>query len=169
MDIIVRPDGRIDWHNDSADGVLGRGGVRIDKREGDGATPAGRFPLRQAWWRADRVARPDTALPCQMVGVDDGWCDDPADPAYNCRVKLPYPARHERLWRDDHIYDLLMVIGHNDDPVVAGAGSAVFVHLTRPTRAATDGCVALDEPDLRRLLAVARPGDFLVVRAQDTA
>jgi L,D-peptidoglycan transpeptidase YkuD (ErfK/YbiS/YcfS/YnhG family) len=163
MDIKVRPDGRATWDGDAAQTVLGRGGVRADKREGDGATPVGRFPLRRVYWRADRTAEPQTALPKQAIKPDDGWCDDPADLAYNRPVKLPYPARHEKLWRDDHVYDLMLVIGHNDDPVEAGAGSAVFVHLTRPERTPTDGCVAFIEADLRRLLAAAAPGDVLEV------
>lgn len=168
MDIIVSADGqalggRAVWNGGHAAVVLGRGGVRVDKREGDGATPVGRFPLRRVYWRADRVVEPMTALPKQPISPQDGWCDDPADAAYNRPVVLPHPARHEKLWREDGVYDLVLVIGHNDDPVVPGAGSAVFVHLTRPERAPTDGCVAFDEADLRRLLAGAAPGDFLVV------
>src|SRR3546814_4660261 len=67
-------------------------------------TPVGRWPLRRVLYRADRIARPVTVLPCQPIAPDDGWCDDPADPAYNRPVRLPYPARHERLTRDDHLY-----------------------------------------------------------------
>lgn len=171
MKIIVRPDpsnpaattGTAVWNGRVATTALGRGGVRTDKREGDGATPTGVFPLRQVYWRADRTAEPVTALPKQPISPDDGWCDDPADAAYNRPVKLPHPARHELLWRDDRIYDLILTIGHNDDPPVPGAGSAVFVHLIRPERTPTDGCVAFDEADLRRLLAEARPGDDLIV------
>lgn len=175
MDIIVSANGlapggqgvggQAVWDGDGAAVILGRGGVRVDKREGDGSTPVGRFPLRRVYWRADRVAEPATALPKQAIRPQDGWCDDPADPAYNQPVALPYPARHEKLWRDDGVYDLILVIGHNDDPVVPGAGSAVFVHLTRSERTPTDGCVAFDEADLRRLLAAVRPGDFLAVVA----
>src|SRR3546814_4591305 len=72
-------------------------------------TPVGRWPLRRVLYRADRIARPVTVLPCQPIAPDDGWCDDPADPAYNRPVRLPYPARHERLTRDDHLYDLVVV------------------------------------------------------------
>ena len=165
MEIIVTADGLAVWPDDQAQTILGRGGVRTDKQEGDGATPVGRFPLRRVYWRADRTAEPQTALPTQALQPDDGWCDDPADSAYNRPVKLPHPARHEKLWRDDHVYDLILVIGHNDDPVTPGAGSAVFVHLTRPERTPTEGCVAFDQADLRRLLARAAPGDWLTVLA----
>jgi L,D-peptidoglycan transpeptidase YkuD (ErfK/YbiS/YcfS/YnhG family) len=93
------------------------------------------------------------------------WCDAPDDPAYNRPVTLPYPASAERLWRDDGVYDLIVVLGHNDDPVIAGAGSAIFLHLARPDYAPTQGCVALAAGDLEALLRVARPGDVLVISA----
>lgn len=132
--------------------ALGRAGIRADKKEGDNATPAGRFALRRALFRADRIAQPATRLPLQEIGADDGWCDDAADPAYNRQVRLPYPARHERLWRDDAIYDLIVVIGHNDDPVVPGAGSAIFLHVARPDWSGTEGCVAFRLEHLRRIV-----------------
>lgn len=144
--------------------ALGRGGVRADKREGDGATPAGRFPLRRVLYRPDRLAAPpETALPCRPLRPADGWCDDPADPRYNRPVDLPYPASHERLWREDEIYDIVGVLGHNDDPVVPGAGSAIFLHVARPDYAPTAGCVALAREDLLRLLSACGPAPVLRV------
>jgi L,D-peptidoglycan transpeptidase YkuD (ErfK/YbiS/YcfS/YnhG family) len=163
--IVVFPDGRVTWPGGKAAGVLGRSGVLVDKREGDGATPAGRFPLRRVFWRADRVAAPVTALPATPIAPDDGWCDDPADGAYNRPVRCPYPANHEAMWRDDHVYDVVVVIGHNDDPPIAGRGSAVFMHLTRPDRQPTAGCVALDRPDLLALLAMCGADATLDIRA----
>lgn len=169
MDITVRPDGpsqgRVTWPGGSARCALGRGGVRTDKREGDGATPVGCFPLRRVLWRADRLPPPVTGLPVAPIGPDDGWCDDPADPAYNTPVNRPYPASHESLWRDDGVYDVILVMGHNDDPPVPGLGSAVFVHLARPDWEPTAGCVALALPDLLALLAASSPGSRLTVLA----
>src|SRR5216117_2578362 len=104
--------------------ALGRSGLIADKREGDGGTPIGRFAFRRVLYRADRVPRIETRLPALHIDPADGWCDDPADAAYNQPVRLPYPARHERMWLDSHLYDLVVVIGHNDDPIVMGAGSA---------------------------------------------
>ena len=143
--------------------TLGAPGIRVDKREGDGATPAGVFPLRRVLWRADRLARPATRLPCAAIGPQDGWCDWPADPLYNRQVRLPYPARHERLWRDDSLYDIVVVLGHNDDPVRPGAGSAVFMHLARADGGPTAGCVGLTRVDLLALLAEAGPADALAI------
>lgn len=144
--------------------ALGRGGRRVEKREGDGATPVGRFPLRRLLYRADRMARPATALAVRAIARDDGWCDDPADPAhYNRLVRLPHASRAEHLWRPDHLYDLVLVLGHNDDPPQPGRGSAIFLHLARPEYAPTEGCIALARAHLLWLLTRLDPGDCLLV------
>jgi len=127
------------------------------KREGDGATPIGAWPLRAVMYRPDRTARPRCALRVSPIRPDDGWCDDPSDRNYNRPVRLPYPASHELLWREDHLYDLVVVLGYNDGPRIRGRGSAIFMHLAAPDFAPTAGCIALREPDLRKLLALAGP------------
>ncbi|MBB6253632.1 L,D-transpeptidase family protein [Nitrospirillum iridis] len=147
--------------------VIGRGGVIQDKREGDGGTPVGRFALRRVLYRPDREPPPATALPVAVLTPGDGWCDDPAHGDYNRPVALPFPAGHEVMWRDDTVYDIVVVLGHNDDPPVPGWGSAIFMHLVRPDRAATAGCVALDRGDLRLLLSHCQPGDRLCVPVSD--
>ncbi|HET8727915.1 MAG TPA: L,D-transpeptidase family protein [Alphaproteobacteria bacterium] len=163
MDITVSPSGWIAWGGRRVRCALGRGGVRLDKREGDGATPVGDYPLRHVLYRPDRVARPLTTLACRELRPEDGWCDDPADPNYNRPVTLPYPARHETMWRDDALYDMVVVLGHNDDPVVPGLGSAVFMHVARPDFGPTEGCVALALPDLLHLLEDCGPASRLIV------
>jgi L,D-peptidoglycan transpeptidase YkuD (ErfK/YbiS/YcfS/YnhG family) len=152
MDIHVDPRGLLAWPRATVRCALGRGGVVRDKREGDGATPAGCFPLRRVLFRPDRVARPRTSLPVQAIAAHDGWCDDPGDALYNRPVRLPYPARHERLWRDDGLYDLVVVLGYNDDPARPGLGSAIFLHAARSDFAPTEGCVAVALADLVALL-----------------
>ena len=145
--------------------ALGRGGVIADKREGDGGTPAGRFPWRRVLYRADRLARPATPLACGIIAPEDGWCDDPADAAnYNRPVTLPYGGSHEQLWRPDGLYDVILIPGHNDDPPVPGLGSAIFIHVARPDYAPTEGCVALRLEHLLILLANLDPDSALVVR-----
>ncbi len=153
MEITVRAPGVLTWNGHDVRCALGPAGIRRDKLEGDGATPAGRFPLRRVLYRADRLIRPVTALPCSSLDPADGWCDDPADPSYNRPVRLPYRASAEALWRDDGVYDAIVVLGHNDDPVVPGRGSAVFLHIARPDYAPTAGCVAVARDDLLALLA----------------
>ncbi len=132
---------------------VGRGGVRPHKQEGDGATPAGLLPLRRVLFRADRRAAPRTTVPVEPIAPDDGWCDDPADRRYNRPVRLPCEARHEALWRDDGLYDIVGVLGWNDAPVERGRGSAIFLHVARADYAPTEGCIALAAEDLAALLA----------------
>lgn len=165
MDIDVTKDGRVSWPGGWARCALGRGGVRADKREGDGATPVGRFPLRRVLFRPDRLAPPETRLPVLPIDPADGWCDDLAHPDYNRPVRRPFPASHEEMWREDGVYDVVVVLGHNDDPVVPGSGSAVFMHVARPGYEPTAGCVALALPDLLRLLRDCGPGDAVAVPA----
>lgn len=137
--------------------ALGRGGIRADKREGDGGTPRGRFRLRRLWWRPDRGPRPRTRLPIRRIGPTDAWCEDPADRRYNQAFALAPGQAGDHLWRDDRLYDLIVEIDHNSRPRVAGRGSAVFIHLARPGLAPTAGCVALRGRDLRRLLERVGP------------
>ncbi len=124
--------------------VIGKEGLTDDKREGDHKTPRGAFPLRQLYYREDRVEKPETGLPIAVINNEDGWCDDPAHPAYNTPVTLPFPARHEKMWREDNAYDYVVVVGYNDHPVVAGKGSAIFMHLMHPDIRGTEGCVAIE-------------------------
>jgi len=137
--------------------AIGSGGVRHDKSEGDGATPAGCWPIRRVLYRADHLERPVTVFPCDPLQPHDGWCDATGDPQYNRQVQLPYSGRHERLWRDDEVYDCIVVLGYNDAPVRAGAGSAIFLHIARRDFAPTEGCVALLRDDLLDFLRAAAP------------
>lgn len=135
--------------------ALGHGGVRARKREGDGATPRGTWPVRHLLYRRDQISRPATPLPTRAIRPDGGWCDAPEDPNYNRPVAHPYRASAERLWRSDRLYDVVLVLGYNDVPRGRGRGSAIFMHVARPGYAPTEGCIALAAGDLRRLLATA--------------
>lgn len=161
----VSRDGHVSFGGRRLRCALGRGGMSGHKREGDGATPIGAWAFRRVLYRPDRVAAPVTALPVSAIGPSDGWCDDPAHPDYNRPVTLPHPASCERMWRDDHVYDVVVVLGHNDDPPIPGLGSAIFMHVAKPEYAPTEGCVALALPDLLDLLGQCAPGDVLEVQA----
>lgn len=143
--------------------ALGRGGIRANKREGDGGTPRGIFHPVRLWWRADRSPCPATALPIRRIRPNDGWCEDPADRRYNRPIKLARSSSADRLARTDALYDLIVEIDHNTRPRVAGRGSAVFIHLARPGFAPTAGCIALTRPALRRLVARLGPKTRIVV------
>lgn len=132
--------------------ALGRTGQRMRKREGDGASPAGVWALREAFYRSDRLMRPRTALPLRAIRRQDGWCDASGDRIYNRRVTHPYPASAERLWRQDGLYDIVVVLGYNDRPRIKGRGSAIFLHCVRDGYEPTEGCIAVSRHDLLRLL-----------------
>ena len=163
MDLTVLPDGLLECGGREYRCALGSGGITTEKREGDGATPTGCFALRYVFFRADRLAAPETGLDVLPIGESIGWCDDPADPDYNRPVALPCSASHERLWRDDAVYDVIVILGHNDDPPAPGLGSAIFMHVARPDYAPTEGCVALELGDLLAVLAACGPGDRICI------
>lgn len=145
------------WGSGSGRCAIGCGGVGEKRREGDGITPVGIWPLRRVLYRADRQNAPKTALPLSSIAADDGWCDAPGDKNYNLPVKLPYPASAEKLWRADALYDVLVVLGFNDAPVIAGKGSAIFLHVAAKDFAPTEGCVALEKEDLLEVLGEISP------------
>lgn len=143
----------------TADGVstpclIGRNGAlpAAAKHEGDGCTPLGRWAVRSALLRLDRVTRPASALPWRPLRTDDGWSDDPADPAYNTAVRHPHPFSAEHMWREDGLYDVIVVLGYNDAPPVPGRGSAIFLHCLASGHPATAGCVAIDREALEAML-----------------
>jgi L,D-peptidoglycan transpeptidase YkuD (ErfK/YbiS/YcfS/YnhG family) len=144
--------------------AIGRGGFKTGKQEGDGGTPVGRFPLREAFYRPDRLLRPATGLPMRALSPDDGWCDAPDAPEYNRLVTLPFGPSHETLWREDSLYDVVVVIGYNDAPPVAGRGSAIFLHVCRSDYAPTEGCVACPLEELLKLLALVQAGTGIAIR-----
>ena len=166
MNLIVTsgPDGAwLDWGAGLKRAAIGPGGIAIKGGEGDGITPRGRFAVREIFYRADRIAKPVTALTLRAIQENDGWCDAPDDSSYNRLVELPYSASAETMWREDHLYDLVAVLGYNDDPVVAGKGSAIFLHLARSDYSATQGCVALAYDDVLAAISQLRPGDQVVI------
>jgi L,D-peptidoglycan transpeptidase YkuD (ErfK/YbiS/YcfS/YnhG family) len=166
MDITIRQSGATyiaDWGAGARRCAVGRSGIGEKCREGDGLTPAGRWPLRRLFYRADRLGAPKSPLPVKQIVPDDAWCDIPADDNYNRLVRLPYATVNERLWREDHVYDLMAVVGFNDSPVIQGRGSAIFVHLARDDFSPTEGCVALALDDLLAALAQFSPHDRLIV------
>jgi L,D-peptidoglycan transpeptidase YkuD (ErfK/YbiS/YcfS/YnhG family) len=138
--------------------AIGRGGIRRDKREGDGATPAAPMRLVAGAWRADRLARPVSALPLRPIGPGDIWSDDPADPDYNHGLRAPgHSFGHERMRRGDGLYDLVLMTDWNWPRAQPGAGSAIFVHVWRKPRHPTAGCVAFALADLIWIAARIAP------------
>ena len=149
--------------------ALGAGGVREDKVEGDAATPAGDYPLRRLYFRNDRLVLPKVRLPVRAITEHDGWCDDPRSPAYNRLVHIPNDWSHEKMWREDGLYDLLVVVGYNDDPPEGEWGSAIFLHIARDDMGPTHGCIAFARDDLLELVTLIGPETRVNVHALPTA
>lgn len=163
MELIVTSEGKLHVGDRVFRCAVGKGGFRADKVEGDGATPVGSFRLKRVFYRGDRLQRPMTRLPVQEIHEDDGWCDDTDDPAYNTLIKCPFKARHEAMWRDDNLYDVVIEISHNDDPPIPGDGSAIFIHIAKPNYEATQGCIALAQSDLLKILETASTDTRIVI------
>jgi L,D-peptidoglycan transpeptidase YkuD (ErfK/YbiS/YcfS/YnhG family) len=143
--------------------ALGYGGIAVKQGEGDGITPVGNFDLLNVMVRNDRLALPETALGVSTINKNDGWCDDPASPDYNRPITLPYSAGHEQLYRDDALYDVIVVVDYNRIKPVAGKGSAIFIHVAEPVYSPTEGCVALVLNDLLELLKACDSDTRLVI------
>lgn len=163
MSLTIHPDLYAEWNGRMLRCAVGHSGFSANKREGDGTTPIGNFPVRDVLFRADRIAKPATKLSCRSLSEADGWCNDPADPHYNHLVTLPYAASHETMMRPDELYDLVVVLGYNDNPVIAGLGSAIFLHVAAPDFVPTEGCIALTLVNLQAIVAEFGTGDTVKI------
>lgn len=153
------------WGDQTFPCAIGWGGIGEKVGEGDGITPIGEYPIRRVLYRADRILeKPKTVFEVQEIQEDDGWCDEPRDPHYNQQVKKPFAASHEDLWRKDNVYDVIVVIGQNDDPIIPNKGSAVFMHVARENFTPTAGCVGLSQNDLLKVLEESTPDTHVIVK-----
>lgn len=161
-DLILLSSTHLSFRGKSYRCATGKGGIREDKIEGDGATPVGTFALREILYRADRFNAKEielitnTGLPVSCISSSEGWCDDSDSTHYNKRIPLPSPDRHECLWREESVYDIIIPLGYNNSPIVPGKGSAIFMHLARPDYTPTEGCIALSREDFLEVLKKLR-------------
>lgn len=161
LNVIAGSNGILHFAGRDLSAIVGRGGVKSDKHEGDGCTPTGFLELRRLLYRSDRLPTPVTCVPCEPLKETDGWCDDSTHLDYNRQIHLPHPAGHEQLWLDNHLYDIIGVLGYNDDPIVMGRGSAIFLHVSDPEGKPTAGCIALSCADLCWALENGLQGIFV--------
>lgn len=144
--------------------ALGRGGITANKREGDGGTPLAAMRILGGYFRRDHFPPRGSRLKMSPITSDLGWCEVPADRNYNRPVKMPYGASHERMLRDDRLYDACLVLDWNIRPRLRGRGSAIFFHLARPDFTPTAGCVAVTHAVMRRLLPLLSRHTVLTVK-----
>lgn len=145
--------------------MLGSNGIRARKFEGDGATPAGRYQIRYGFYRADRIKPPVSNINLIPIKPEYCWCDDPDSPLYNRFASIPPKYRHEILWRDDHLYDICLILDHNHHPRKNNAGSAVFFHIKHPENLPTQGCVAICLSQMNKILSRCNARTSLIIHA----
>jgi len=131
---------------------FGKNGFTKNKYEGDLKTPIGVFKFLDCYYRSDRTLKPITKLPCIKIKKNMGWCDDPRSKHYNKLIKLPFKHRYEKLMRKDHLYDILITINYNTNPIKKNLGSAIFIHVANSEYKPTKGCIGLKKKDLLLLL-----------------
>lgn len=153
------------WHGQVFQCALGKKGVinAVDGREGDQKTPAGLYHLKYGYYRADRLSKPESAIPFTELEENDGWCDQVGDPHYNQAIKHPINVSAEELWRQDNLYNIILVTSHNDGPERSDLGSAIFVHVARKGYQPTMGCIAFEQQDLLTILKDAGPNSMIRV------
>jgi L,D-peptidoglycan transpeptidase YkuD (ErfK/YbiS/YcfS/YnhG family) len=160
--IIVQSDGILRFKGKEYRCALGKNGIAEEKVEGDGKTPKGRFPIREVWYRKDKLGPQAFPFPTHEMTRQDAWCDDPTSPDYNKHVLVDENAT-ESLWREDNLYDVVVVLGYNDDPPIPGKGSAIFMHVARDGYTGTAGCIALSLEDLLKVLSRVTPQTLICV------
>ena len=134
--------------------ALGKGGIKIKKREGDNITPKGNYKIVKVYYRKDRIKKISTRIRCNNIKKDMGWCDDPKSKKYNKLIKLPTQYNHEKLYRKDNIYDLILVLNYNMRPIIKNKGSAIFIHVANKNYKPTQGCISLKKQDLTKILSL---------------
>ncbi len=131
--------------------AVGKRGINLKKREGDLITPKGIFKIKAIYYRKDRVKELKTKIKKIIITKDIGWCDDPKSKYYNKQIKYPFKYKTERLYRADNIYDIILVLDFNYNPIKRNKGSAIFIHVAKRKLSPTKGCVAIKKSELRRL------------------
>ena len=131
---------------------IGKNGKSKKKKEGDKKTPIGYFEIENLYYRSDRIKKPSTKLKCIKIKKNMGWCDDPKSKQYNKLVKLPFYQSREKLYRKDNIYDLILILDYNMDPVKKNKGSAIFIHVATKNYKKTEGCIAVNKKDLKQIV-----------------
>lgn len=143
--------------------ALGAGGPGHRKVEGDGRTPFGPLAILGGRYRADKGPHPRNRIGLRPSRPSDGWCDEVTDGRYNRPVRLPVRVRHERMYRQDHLYDVVLILDWNIRPRKRGCGSAIFLHLAHPDFRPTEGCIAVARPVMGMILALCRRGTIVRV------
>jgi L,D-peptidoglycan transpeptidase YkuD (ErfK/YbiS/YcfS/YnhG family) len=161
--IIINKSGYLKYKNLKFRCALGKAGIGKKKIEGDSITPRGKFNIVKIYYRSDRVKKIFSKYRLIKISKNMGWCDDPNSKSYNQLINLPTKYTHEKLYRKDNVYDLLIVLNYNMRPIFKNKGSAIFIHIARQNYKKTSGCVAIKKPHLIKLIKTIKKNTKVVI------
>ena len=151
--IIINKSGLIKYKNFKFRCAFGKAGIGEKKREGDNITPTGTFKMVKIYYRSDRIKKISSKFRAIKIKKNMGWCDDPNSKNYNQLINLPSRYGHEKIFKKNNIYDIIVVLNYNMKPVIKNKGSAIFIHVAKKNYQPTQGCVALKKNDLLKILS----------------
>jgi L,D-peptidoglycan transpeptidase YkuD (ErfK/YbiS/YcfS/YnhG family) len=151
--IIVKKSGYLKYKNLKFRCALGKAGIKQKEKEGDNITPRGIFKINGIYYRPDKIKNIKSAVKKIKIQKNMGWCDDPKSHLYNQQIALPNKFSHERLYRNDNLYDLILVLNYNTNPIIKNKGSAIFIHIAKNSYKKTKGCIALKKKHLIKLIS----------------
>ena len=151
--IIVKKSGYLKYKKFKFRCALGKGGIKQKEREGDFITPKGKFKLIKIYYRSDRIKKINSTLKKIKIKKNMGWCDDVSSNYYNKQIKINKKISHEKLHRKDNVYDIIVVLNYNLNPIIKGKGSAIFLHVAKKNYNKTQGCIALKKNELLYLIS----------------
>ena len=134
--------------------ALGKRGIGNKRKEGDFITPKGLYKIKYILYRKDRVSKIKTKFNKVILKKNMGWCDDPKSSRYNKLIRTPFNYNYEKLYRKNNIYDIILVLNYNMNPIQKGKGSAIFIHIAKKNYKKTEGCIAIKKKDLLKILKV---------------
>ena len=132
--------------------AVGKRGIKRKKKEGDLSTPKGTFQVKKVYYRHDKVKNLKTIFKKIVIRKNMGWCDDTRSNRYNKLIKYPFKYKSEKLFRTDNIYDIILVLNFNLNPVQKNKGSAIFIHIAKRNYKSTSGCIAINKKNLKKIL-----------------
>jgi len=151
--IIVKKSGYLKYKNLRFRCALGKAGIKKKEKEGDNVTPKGIFKITNIYCRSDKIKNITTSIRKIKIKKNMGWCDDPDSHFYNQQITIPNKFNHEKLYRNDNLYDLILVLNYNTNPIIKNKGSAIFVHIAKKNYKKTKGCIALKKKHLIELIS----------------
>jgi L,D-peptidoglycan transpeptidase YkuD (ErfK/YbiS/YcfS/YnhG family) len=161
--IIINKSGYLKYKDIKFKCALGKSGIGKKRIEGDNITPKGTFKIIKIYYRKDRIKKINSVFKIIEIKKDMGWCDDPESKKYNQLIKLPSKYRHEKLFRNDRIYDLIIVLNYNMSPVIKNKGSAIFIHIAKNNYNKTKGCIALKKKDLIEIVSKIKRDTKIII------